>query len=320
MPIFDKPLDELKLYQGTNPRPHDFDAYWDAALEEQSKTDPKVVLERSGALSSKKVECFDLWYSGVGGARIYAKYMRPKGAKRCPGALVFHGYSGSSGDWSGLLSLASEGFCVAAMDCRGQGGRSEDVGGVRGTTLRGHIVRGLSDPDSRKLLFRDIFLDTAQLARVVASFDEVDEERMAATGGSQGGGLALACAALYPGIKRAASRFPFLCDYQRVWEMDLAKHAYEELSQYFRHFDPRHERKLEIFTKLGYVDCQNLAPRIEAETLMLTGLMDQVCPPSTQFAAYNKIGSKKEMVIYPDFGHENLPDGNDIVFNFLCQM
>jgi cephalosporin-C deacetylase len=99
--------------------------------------------------------------------------------------------------------------------------------------------------------------------------------------------------------------------------MDLAKDAYEELRLYFRLFDPRHEREKEVFTRLGYIDCQHLAPRIKADVLMFTGLMDTICPPSTQFAAYNKITSKKNVVIYPDFGHEILPDYTDLAFNFL---
>ncbi len=188
---------------------------------------------------------------------------------------------------------------------------------MKGTTYRGQIVRGLGDPDPKKLLFRQIFLDTAQLARVVMSFPEVDAARVGATGGSQGGALTLACAALEPRIKRAAPVFPFLCDYRRVWEMDLAKDAYEELRTWFRQFDPLHARESEIFTKLGYVDCQHLAPRIKAEVLMYTGLMDTVCPPSSQFAAYNKITSKKDLVIYPDYGHEGLPGESDRTFNFM---
>ena len=110
--------------------------------------------------------------------------------------------------------------------------------------------------------------------------------------------------ALEPRIKRAAPMFPFLCDYKRVWEMDLAKDAYDELKMYFRHFDPQHKREDEIFTKLGYIDNQHLAPRIRGEVLMAVGLMDTICPPSSQFAAYNKITAKKSLAIYPDFGHE----------------
>jgi len=205
------------------------------------------------------------------------------------------------------------------MEARGQGGLSEDVGGVKGTTLRGHIVRGLSDhPD--KLLFRQIFLDAAQMARVVMTLPEVDPQRIASTGASQGGGLAIACAALEPRIARTAPVYPFLCDYQRVYEMDLAVEAYEELSHYFRRFDPTHQIETEIFTRLGYIDVQHLANRIQARVLMATALMDTVCPPSSQFAVYNKISSPKEMVLYPDFGHEGLPGHSDRVFEFLSEL
>ena len=136
-------------------------------------------------------------------------------------------------------------------------------------------------------------------------------------GASQGGALTLACAALEPRLKRIAPVYPFLCDYQRVWEMDQAKSAYEELSLYFRAFDPRHEREAAVFDKLGYIDVQFLAPRIQAEVLLYAGLMDPICPPSTQFAAYNKITSKKDVVIYPDFAHESLPGEAERTFNFM---
>ncbi|MEI6431974.1 MAG: acetylxylan esterase, partial [bacterium] len=217
------------------------------------------------------------------------------------------------------LYYVARGYAVAALDCRGQGGLSEDVGGVKGNTLRGHIIRGLDDAPE-KLYYRNVYLDTAQLARIIMARPEIDPKRVGATGGSQGGALTLACAALTPQLKKAAPVFPFLCDYQRVWEMDLAKGAYEELSQYFRLFDPRHEREAEIFTRLGYIDNQHLAPRIQAEILMFVGLMDAICPPSTQFAAYNKIPSKKDLVIYPDFGHEGLPQSGDIIYQFFADL
>ena len=318
MPLtFDKPLPELQRYQGINPRPADFDAYWDEALRAMQVLDPQLELRPSPALQARGADCFDLYFTGVGGARVHAKYLRPKTPGRHPAVLQFHGYSGNSGDWLDKLAFVAEGFCVAALDCRGQGGSSEDVGGVKGSTLNGQIIRGLDDPDPRKLLFRQIFLDTAQLARLVMNLPEVDPGRVGAMGASQGGGLTLACAALEPRIRLAAPVYPFLCDYQRVWEMDQAKDAYDELRRYFRNFDPRHEREHEVFTKLGYIDIQHLAPRIRANTLFFTGLMDTICPPSTQFAAYNKITAPKQMVLYPDFGHEYLPGQGDETFNFL---
>jgi cephalosporin-C deacetylase len=265
-------------------------------------------------------ECFDLFFTGVRGARIHAKYARPaRPAGRCPAVVQFHGYTGHCGDWIEKLAWVAAGFCVAAMDCRGQGGLSDDPGGVTGNTHRGHIIRGLLDAPDR-LLFRDIYLDTAQLAGLVMGFPEVDPGRVGATGGSQGGGLTLACASLEPRIRRAVPVYPFLCDYRRVWEMDLAKDAYEELRWFFRTHDPEHRREEEIFTRLGYIDCQHLAKRIRAEVLMGVGLMDTICPPSTQFSAYNRITAPKQLVLYPDYGHEGLPGMTEKAMQFMLGM
>ncbi|RME56953.1 MAG: acetylxylan esterase, partial [Caldilineae bacterium] len=203
--------------------------------------------------------------------------------------------------------------------CRGQGGLSEDVGGVPGWTLRGHIVRGL-DGKPEDLLYRHIFLDTARMAQLVMDMDDVDEDRVGATGGSQGGALTLVCAALEPRVRRAAPLYPFLCDYKRVWDIDEDKNAYAELREWFRKFDPRHEREDEIFTRLGYIDVQHLAPRIRAEVMMGVGLMDEICPPSTQYAAFNKITAPKQTVIYPDYGHEKLPDFDDRIFQWMLEL
>ena len=44
--------------------------------------------------------------------------------------------------------------------------------------------------------------------------------------------------------------------------------------------------------------------------------------PSTQFAAYNKIKSKKDMLIYPDFGHEHIRGLADRIYSFswICDI
>ncbi|MBL8088120.1 MAG: acetylxylan esterase [Chthonomonas sp.] len=319
MPLVDMPLDELQSYQGTNPRPSDFDSFWDAGLAELDKLGTEVCLESAGP-HIPGVECFDAWFTGVGGARIYAKHVRPvMRPAKSPAVIEFHGYSMQSGEWIDLAKWVHAGFSAWSLDVRGQGGRSEDVGGVRGTTLRGHIVRGLGDEPS-KMLYRSIFLDCAQLARIAASQDDTDGSRIGTIGWSQGGGLSLACAALSPFVTRCVSAYPFLADYQRVWAMDLAKDAYDELRYFLRSFDPTHARIQEIWMQLGYIDVQHLAPRIKGEVRMLTGLMDTICPPSTQFAAYNKLTGPKSIVIYPNHSHEGLPGAVDANFEFLSKL
>jgi cephalosporin-C deacetylase len=321
MPLtFDFPIDRLQTYQGINPRPADHEDYWEKSLAEMHALDGQVELIPA-EFQAPNAECFHLYFTGVGGARVHAKLLRPKKASAPhPAVLMFHGYTGDSGDWADKLNYVGQGFTVAALDCRGQGGLSEDNSSVQGNTHRGHIIRGLDDALSgrpEKLLFRQIFLDTAQLARIVMAMPDVDPKRVGATGGSQGGALTVACAALEPGVHRVAPIFPFLSDYQRVWEMDQAKDAYIELKEYFRHFDPRHEKEAQVFNMLGYIDIQHLAGRIHGDVAWHIGLMDTICPPSSQFAAYNKITSNKSMIIYPDFGHEGLPGVNDLIFEFL---
>lgn len=314
------PLEQLRAYQGRNPKPADFDQFWDDALAEMRSLDPKIELIPH-PLKSKAADCFDMYFTGVGGARIHAKYLRPKNVTEPhPGLVMFHGYGGSSGEWNDKLGYVSQGYSVAALDVRGQSGFSEDVGGTVGKTSTGHFIRGIDNEDPHKMLFRHVYLDCAQLAGIMIDRPEVDGTRVGATGGSQGGALTLACAALEPRIKLAAAMHPFLCDFQRVWEMDLATGAYAEIKDYFRNFDPTHARENEMFTRLGYIDIQHLAPRIKARVLMGCGLLDTICPPSSQFAAFNKITSPKQVLIYPDFAHENAPGQTDSFFDFLSEL
>src|SRR4051812_12011511 len=99
MPLIDKPLPELLEYRGRNPRPDNFDDYWSTALRELDGTDPRPELRPNATVDSRHVECFDLWFTGVGGARIYAKYIRPRESRTAtvvptgkhPAVLQFHG-------------------------------------------------------------------------------------------------------------------------------------------------------------------------------------------------------------------------------------
>ena len=321
MPALDFPLEKLKNYQGSSPLPKDFDAYWEKALKELDDAGVEFTLAPAG-FSAPGVRCQHLYFTGVGGARIGCKLICPeftdhRPSAKIPAIAMFHGYSLNSGGWIDKLPYAYAGYAVLAMDVRGQMGLSEDNLVVSGNTLRGHIIRGLFGNDPDQLFFRNIFLDAAQAARILMSMDFVDEHRVGATGWSQGGGLTIACAALEPRVKMNAPVYPFLTDYKRTWEMDLFKNAYDELSYYIRNMDPRHQRIDAMFEMLGYIDVANLAPRIKGETYMFITLQDEICPPSTQFAAYNRVKAKKSCEIYPNHGHEGLPEAAELIYNFF---
>lgn len=307
---------ELLKYNGVSPCPADIDEYWNDAIVEMKATDADVSLIKVWDLPT--VECFDMFFTGVGGARVHAKFAKPKNITNPIGAIVtFHGYHARFSGWNRLLLFAGQGFCVAAMDCRGQAGLSEDNSSCIGPTVEGHIIRGAFESDPKKLLYRSIFLDAAQLAGILMDLDYVDENRVFTFGGSQGGALSLACASLEPRIKKVLPYCPFLCDFKKAYE--LGGSAFEEIQKYFSLTDPRHETEEYLFNRLAYIDIQNLVHRLRAKVKMVTGLKDTVCPPLTQFAMYNKIPTEKEYILYPDHAHEDYPQIFDIALRWFIE-
>src|SRR3954470_24260608 len=145
------PLHELKEYKGINPKPKDFDEFWNKGLQELSKQSMDYELIPAN-FTSRVAECYDLYFTGVGGARIHCQLVRPKNqVGQGPGLVWFHGYHGNSGDWVDKIGYAAEGFTILAMDCRGQSGLSVDNNQVKGTTLKGHIIRGIEEDIPEKL-------------------------------------------------------------------------------------------------------------------------------------------------------------------------
>jgi len=268
---------------------------------------------------SKIGKAYDLYFISIKNTRIHCRVMIPTTKEKTPALLMFHGYRGTSKDFSAMLPYVSEGYSVFALDCRGQGGFSQDVFDGNGNTIDGHLTRGIVDAmngDKSHIYFRNVFLDTVQLHRCVTSFDFIDKTRIGTTGNSQGGGLAVACAALCPTIKCLAPIHPFLSDYKRVWEINIHK-AYQEIYLYFRHYDPHHLREDEFFQALGYIDIKNMAKWIQAKTFFSTGLQDHTCPPSSTFAVYNNMKCERKMNIFYDFDHENMNGVDDEIFTFF---
>lgn len=320
MPTFEMSLEALHRYHGISPLPHDFDFYWERALADLDGTGLEHTREPAD-FEAPGLAFEHLWFQGVGNARIHCKLVRPlTTAGPMPGIVAYHGYTHHSGEWFNLLPFAYTGRVVLSMDVRGQGGLSHDTSTADGPSLFGHIVRGAADPDPDQLFYRNVYLDAVKATRILMAMGIVDADRIGVFGNSQGGALSLVAAALNPRIKMAAPIHPFLSDFKRIVEMDLNKGPYEGFSLYFRKYDPLHEHEDAFYNRLGYIDIQNFASRVKASVLWQTGLMDTVCPPSTQFAAYNKLTCPKTMLISPDYAHEPIVYASDRIFRFFADL
>ncbi len=315
MPFSADRLARLESCVGRNPIPADFDAFWGERVAEADDVPLDYELSASDQLDDFDTCTYhDLRFIGMGGARLYAKYCVPAAVGGpVPLVLQFHGYPGCTRSWAEQSSWPGLGYAVLSMDNPGQGGRSEDIGGFAGTTVAGHLVAGI-DGGPRNLYYVRLYQNQRILCRIAAELEGIDPTRVFVNGGSQGGGMGIACCALNQGLVRGASiLYPFLSDFKAVWELGADEIAYEGIRYYSRWFDPDGSRADEWFGTLGYVDSLSFAHLVRCPVLFGTGLADVVCPPETQFAVYNALSCPKRHLLYPDFGHEEIQAFDDSI-------
>lgn len=319
MPRKDIPIEELQEYTGSTPCPADFQEFWDRKIREAWEHPLNYTITPSEIPASPCTRYYDVWMEGIGGGKLYAKYVLPISKKPVPVVLQFHGYPGSSRGWFEQSSFAGMGMAVLAMECPGQGGASVYAGAPAGTTAADHIVMGLAgEPDG--LYYVEAFMDTCLMVRLALALEQLDSSRIYVNGASQGGGLGLVCTALNtPYIRKCATLYPFLADYRRAWDMDRDLVVFTGMKYCSRWFDPTGEHLDAMFTKLGYIDVMNFVERITCPVLFGTGLMDEFIPPSAQFAVYQRIQSPKQHLIYPDYGHEEIFDFDDRIIDFFAK-
>jgi cephalosporin-C deacetylase len=302
VPYYDLPEEQLRDYAPDLDEPSDLDAFWARTLEESRKLAVPPNFEPV-ATGLALVETADVTYSGFGGEPVRAWLHMPRGAREgLPAVVRYQGYGGGRGlaHEVGLWALA--GFASLVTDTRGQGsawspGDTPDPAGS-GPAHPGFMTRGIGDPAT--YYYRRVFTDAAMAIDAVRSHPLVDAKRVAVTGASQGGGVSLAVAALVPDLAAVMADVPFLCDFRRATWV-APSDPYGEIVRYLKVHRDQVQR---IFSTLAYFDCATLAKRATAPALFSVSLMDQICPPSTVYAAYNHYAGPKEMVEYQFNDHE----------------
>lgn len=312
----DVAIENWASFHSQDQKPVNFDEFWRKGQAEVDRLGLNYQLVKR-ELYSKVAEAFDLYFLGVNGATIHAQLVRPIQAKtKMPVLFQFHGYHSNAGDWGDKIGYAAEGIMTVALNIRGQGGPSEDTTASKGSSLKGHIIRGLEE-GPENLMFRQVYLDIYQITRLVTQMENVDLDHLYAYGASQGGALALLCAYFEPRIKKVFTLYPFLSIFREAYRLDVTNSAYEELAYWFRFRDPQHKQEETFFNTLDYIDLQFFTPKIQASVVWGIGLEDRICHPKLQMGVYNTLESPKEMLFFPEYEHEYIPEFSDVMRKHL---
>ncbi len=306
MPYNDLPADELVTYSPDLTSPPDLETFWSTTLQEsRAAARPPVFNRVSTGLSL--VDTFDVTFSGFGGHPVRAWLHLPANLEApIPAVVRYQGYGGGRGTALDVTTWTLAGYATLLMDTRGQGsawgpGDTPDPVGSA-PSYPGFMTRGILDP--HEYYYRRVYTDAVLALEVTRAHPLVRADRVAVTGASQGGGIALSVAALVPDLWTVLADVPFLCDFPRATQIADTE-PYAEIVRYLK----IHRDHTDIaFSTLAYFDAAGLVKHAKAPALFSVGLMDQTCPPSTVYAAFNRYGGQgqvdKRIVEYPFNDHE----------------
>jgi len=299
MAYFDLPLAALQTYNPAEKSPADFDSFWKKTLAASAAfpLDPQYVPLDDPIYAL--VSAYDLTFTGYMGQRVKGWFIVPAGAKgKLPCVVSYIGYTGGRSLPVDHFAPVVAGFAHLVMDTRAQGGDTGDEGPC-GPSIGGYMTRGILNRDD--YFYRRLFTDAARAVDVARAHPLVDPARVCVTGGSQGGGIAIAAAGLAgTKVKLAMPDVPFLCHYTRATTL-VDSMPYGEIAYYIK---AHRADEAQVFKTLAYFDGIHFASRIKARCLFSVGLMDTICPPSTVYAAYNRIKGKKDIRVYTFNTHE----------------
>jgi cephalosporin-C deacetylase len=311
VPQSDLPLAQLRAYAPELAVPEDLDRFWSTTLADARSHDLGATFEPvDNGLAV--ISTLDVTFAGFGGSPVKAWLHLPQTrGDRLPVVVEYLSYGGGRGLPHERVLWAAAGYAHFLMDTRGQGsswsvGDTPDPDAAGAPFHPGFMTQGILDPAT--YYYRRLFTDAARAIEAARAHPAVDGSRVVVTGGSQGGGLSLAAAALVPDVAAAMPDVPFLSAFPRAITF-ADSDPYGEIVRYLKAHRDHVERAL---ATLSYFDVAVLGSRASAPALFSVGLMDEICPPSTVYAAYNAYGGPKEIREYPYNDHEGGQGFHDV--------
>jgi cephalosporin-C deacetylase len=280
-------------YQSMVTKPTDFEVFWQEVWRQAEAMPLAPELVPDPLRTSADIEVFQVCYDSLDQVRIAAWYCRPsRRAERSPAILFLPGYQMDPPipkEW------ARKGYLALSVAPRGKLRSMRQFNPGYPNLLTYNIV------DRQTYAYRGFYVDAWRGIDFLLSRPEVDPTRIGVTGTSQGGGLTISTAAMRPEVRAAAAGAPYLCGIMDAIELTHT-YPYQEINDYVR-LHP--ERRAMVEDTLAYFDGLNFAAQITCPIIVNIGLQDNVCPPETGYALFNRIGAiEKRLYTYDGHGHD----------------
>lgn len=272
----------------------EIDKFWRETRKQLAREPVEAeVVSVAEAIPYKK---FKLTLRSLNGVRVRAWLALPiqgeAPAKPWPVIVTAPGYGGEQ--QGVMLSECQRGYAILQIFPRGQG-ESAELSKLDGDKLTSQLDR----PEDA--YYRGAYCDVMRAIDFAVSRDDLDHDRIALVGSSQGGGIALAVAALDARVTAVVAHVPFLCDFRLAarTEGSLVKTLLDKAGRN----DEAALRTLDFFDPL------QLAGQLRAPVLVSAGGKDERCPAATIQSVYERLPGKKTLKLYP-----NLPHTSCVVF------
>ncbi len=271
-------------------READFERFWKALKQDLAAVAPEYKVTRSDR-STDNIDVYLVTMQSYGHVSVRGWYTVPAGPGPHPAILSLPGYTSTMWPYMNRTNVAT-----FALNPRGHGNSRDDVD-PKGQE---YMFIGFDPERPEAYIYTGAYLDCLRAIDFLASRPEIDASRIGVEGASQGGGLALATAALDCRVMFCAADVPWLGDWVGYLETaDWARENYPKLMEVHPGLTFAGINRL-----LSYFDTMNMAEWIACPVLMSVGLQDDVCPPRICFAPYNAVQAKKEYRVYPWAGHD----------------
>jgi cephalosporin-C deacetylase-like acetyl esterase len=236
-----------------------------------------------------------------GDAKVYGMLAIPTVPGKHPALLELPGAGVRS--YSANTELAKRGIITLAIGIHGIPVNME--AGVYRDLMKGPLNQywNLRKDHRDHYYYKRVYLGCIRAIDFIHTLPQFDQMNLAVSGGSQGGALSIATAALDQRVDYIASFYPALCDLEGYHHNRAGGWPHM-----FRNTDPSSPLvRIELGT-MRYYDISNFARHVTQPGLYSWGYNDEICPPTSMHAAYNQITAEKELYLALDSGHWTYPE------------